>query len=444
LRGELASKARQWAASPYAWLGVAYVLIRLATAHWRPITPGVDTGAYKAIASLNPWDPDFFTGSKPWGAPLVWKLLITDRLRVAGHHFISVAAWLLLATAVARCVTVPRVRVAAFALVLLFSLAGQVTLWDSLLLSESLAVSTFALVVAAWLALARDPSWKWVGLVLGATVFWVAMRDTNAWAALLGLPAVVVWLVKGNRRALPAALVIGTVAIAGASVALARHANRDEVPTLHVLGHRVIDEPGGLEYMRSHGMPDWQAMRKKRPISELDGLAGRMLHGPCSPQCRAFHDWLEEKGGSTYLGYLVTHPVYAIGEPIKQIHSWIASDFKSGGNAGWRRVALPDPLPALLWPGHATQIAFWLVLVGLGAIAVALRRGVPLLWAVPATLVVTALPHGMLTWLGDENPGRHGLTAAVQARLALIILGVFVVDTALRARDSRPAATPSA
>jgi hypothetical protein len=438
VRDPLASRARGWLASPYVWIGVAYVLIRLSTAHWRPIAPGGDTGAYKAIASLNPWDPHFFTGSKPWGTPLVWKLLVTDRVRVAGHHVISVAAWLLLAAAVARYVRLPRVRLSAFALVLLFSMAGQIVLWDSLLLSESLAVSTFALVVAAWLSLARAPSWKWVWLVLAATLLWVAMRDTNAWAAVLAMPAVAVWIVRSRRRALPVAVLAGTLAIAAASMALASHARRDELPVLHVLGHRVIEEPGGLAHMHEHGMPDWQAIRKKRPINELDGMYGRISGaGPCSVQCRLFGDWLQKKGRSTYLSYLVSHPVYSIGEPIKQIHSWIASDFKSGRNYTWQRIALPDPLNALLWPKHATQIVFWLVLIAVGAVLVAVRRRPPWLWAMPVTLLVTALPHGMLTWLGDENPGRHGLTAAVQARLGLIIVGVLVVDAALVLRAER-------
>src|SRR5207244_12307833 len=124
--------------------------------------------------------------------------------------------------------------------------------------------------------------------------------------------------------------------------ARATPAHRDGLPVLHVLGHRVTDEPGGLDYLRNHGMPDWQAMRKKRPINELDGIYTRVHSGPCSPECRQFGDWLEEKGSSTYLRYLVSHPVYTIGEPIKQIHSWIASDFESGGNSGWQRIALPD------------------------------------------------------------------------------------------------------
>jgi hypothetical protein len=356
---------------------------------------------------------------------------------VAGHHLIACAAWLFLAWTVARCVSLPRVRLAAFTLVLLFSMVGQITLWESLLLSESLAVSTFALVVATVLCLARSPSWRWVGLALLATLLWVAMRDTNAWAAVLAVPAVLVWTLRSSRRALPLALAAGTIAIAAVSVALANHANRDEVPVLHVLGHRVIAEPGGFQYMKDHGLPDWRAVQKKRPINELDGIATRIHSDKCSAQCHLFGDWLREKGRSTYVGYLLTHPVYSIGEPIKQIHSWIAPDFKSGRNDQWQRIALPDPLGTLLWPNHATQIVFWLVLVGLGGVAVSLRRRPPWIWAVPVTLIVTALPHGMLTWLGDENPGRHGLTAAVQARLGIIILAVFVVDAALAVRAQR-------
>ncbi len=46
-------------------------------------------------------------------------------------------------------------RLVGFTIILLFSLALEVSLWDFLLLSESLSFSFFALVLASWLVLLR-------------------------------------------------------------------------------------------------------------------------------------------------------------------------------------------------------------------------------------------------------------------------------------------------
>jgi hypothetical protein len=425
-----AARLRRASRSPYAWGAAAYVLIRLTTAHWQPVAPCQDTGAYKALASLSLFDGDFYTGDKPFGTALLWKLLREDHVRVVGQLLLSIASWLVLAATFARVVHRPWLRLGAFGLVLAFSLTAQVTLWDSLLLSESLTLSLFALAVAAWLEVARAPTWRMLGLALALLLALAVTRDSNAFLVAMTVPFLVAWLVVSRRRVLPALAVVAAAGICAGGFAVASSAHRSELGLFHVIGVRLKNDSEAVRYFTERDTPGWPELVRARKLSDVDRLYTRT---PCVGDCATFRRWLREDGTSTYVSYMLSHPRYTVFKPLKNVHSWLASDLRYGGYITYGRTALPDPLPAILWPAHATQLLFWLVLVGGAAILVAVRFGVRRAWAVPAVVTALALPHGMVVWLGEATPDidRHGLLPSVQARLGLLLLGVLVADALL-------------
>src|SRR4029453_12347305 len=105
-----------------------------------------------------------------------------------------------LGAAVAWNVGRPGVRIAAFCLVLLFSLSVWITQWDRIILSDSLAVSLGAAALAAWLALVRAPSGWTIAAVLATMLAWAFTRDSIAYMALLAVPFVLVWVALPGRR----------------------------------------------------------------------------------------------------------------------------------------------------------------------------------------------------------------------------------------------------
>ena len=424
--------------SPFVWAAGAYVLVRLLTAHWQPTTPGQDTSAYKALAELSLFDGDFYTGAKPFGTALLWKVLPEDHVRVIGQLLISIGSWLVLAATFARVLRHPVVRLIGFVVVLAFSLVAQVTLWDSLLLSDSLSVSLFALAVAAWLAVVEAPTWRRLAIGLGLVAALAVTRDSNSYLAGMTLPLLAVWLIASRRRAMPAVAIAVVAAIFAGSLALASAGHRSELGLMHVIGNRLKNDPEAVRWFTARDTPGWPALVRAQKVSDVDRL---YTLDPCVGDCAAFRSWLREKGTSTYVSYMLSHPRYTLVEPIKHVHAWLASDLRYGGYITFGRTALPDPLPALLWPPHATQLAFWLVVIAIAAAVVATRFRPRRSWAVPAAVVLLALPHGMVVWLAEAVPDidRHGLLPSVQARVGLLMLALLVADTALMGRSGRRA-----
>jgi hypothetical protein len=398
----------------WTWVLAGYLLLRLANFH-PTATPGPDSEIYRSLAGLSLWDPDFYAGRYPWATPLLWKLLPGDHLPAIGQLLLSTIAWAVLATTTARLVRTGWLRWVAVVAVLGFSLVVQVTLWDGMLLSESLSMSLLALVLSAWLALARHVTWRSAIAVLALTLLWSFTRDSNAYAAVLTVPVIAVWLVGSSRRRVPAVVLAGTCAIFAASFALADRAERHALSLHHVLTLRLLEErPDAQAHFDRHGMP----------------LPGNL----------AYFEWLGEDGDRVYLQYLLSHPGYTLSAPFRDTTTWLAPE---NFRIGIARSVLPSPVEQLLYPRGAFQLWFWFVLVGLAAVLVALRLGAPRTWVVPVAAGALAIPHGMIVWLGDAaDVDRHAVQVAVEVRLALLLLAVLVADRLVAAIRSPAEARP--
>jgi hypothetical protein len=380
---------------------LAYGLVRLGNGHLTAVASG-DSSIYMAMAGLAPWDPDFYAGRYPWATPLLWKFLPGSHLPALGQLALSTVAWGVLAVTGARLLAPGRRQLVALISILAFSLVGPVTVWDRMLLSESLSISLFALLLSAWLTLVRHVSWRTVGLVLALTLLWSFTRDSNAYVAAMTVPLLGVWLMRSSRRRFPAAILAGTCAIFALSVASADKSQRHEVSLNNVFNARFVGDPEARSYFVAHGMP---------------------LGGP------AYRRWLREEGDDLYLRYLVSHPGYAIGAPLGDIVSWLSpTDFRVGPP----RRLLPVPVEELLYPPETFQLWFWLVVAAVGGLVTAGRLGARRIWVIPLVTVATAIGQGMVVWLGDtEDLDRHLVLTAIQIRLGLLLLVLFIADRVL-------------
>lgn len=434
-----------------------------------------DTVSYLEVASLRLWSLDFLAGPRAFTVPLFFKLVPTDELRIYGQLAVSMICWVGLAGTVARLLTRPRVRPWAYAAILVFSLAAQIVRWDSALLSESLSLSLMAAVTAAWLWFVERPSRVTVTALLLISVLWAFTRDTNAYLVALGIPALAVALVIAERKRPLAIALVGVCAIVAASIlsvnegataserspvlaggpsrGFARSAaayalpaqqylllgdGRWEFPLLDVIGVRILPHPDRVAYFARHGMPVTPALLRLRG-KIASGNGGAFYR---APELAAFRRWLVDHGQSTYLRYLLSHPGYVAGGVVDHVPILLFPRERISSFGVWvahpRRVcsALPGPVQYLVFSHSLVGGLLWLLL-GIAAVALAVRRLPRLVWLVPMALIVSTVPHAILVWHGDGlEAERHSVSLAVMARLGVLLMLVFVLDA--RPRSSAP------
>lgn len=434
-------RAVAFARTPYAPVLLAYLLLRAGGFYGVETLQYRDTAGYLEVASHSIFSLDFLAGGRSWTVPLVWKVLPdSDSARATGQFLISIVCWPLLAAAVARTLRSRGLRPVAFAVVLLFSLSLAVIRWDTVMLSESLSISLTALVLAGWLELVREPRRWLVPALLGATLLWVFARDSNGVLALLTVPVALYWVVRPGPlgRAWPAALAGGTLAIflAGLLATTTDQAQlrRNERPILHVIGRRVLADEAKTRWWRDHGMPAPPPL----VVRERRRLAGIAEGGiPSDPETDAFLEWAREHGRGTLARYLLTHPAYTIKSTIGK-RQRLLGGVTGGYLSPDARMVVPEPLDRLVYPRTAQDVYFWLIVIGMGALAVGLAAGARRDWLVPGVALALQVPHAQVVYHGDtlEVP-RHAMLVAITSRLALLILALMVLDRVLETRTGR-------
>ena len=273
-----------------------------------------DTYDYIQAERLQPWTLDFWTWYKPWGTPLLWKLVPGRESTFVPivQWTISVASWLVLAAVVYWTLERREVRYAGFVAVLVFSLTPAVAVWDGALLSESFSLSLSALLVAAMLVALRKPTWGAVALLLGVSLWLAGTRTTNGYLTpFLLVPIAIVVAVRNRRVAV--ALACGAIAIAG--LAYARGNVREwEVPMGEIVAGRVLHDPTELHYFTSRGMPVYAGL-------DQDIYANRSPEErfESAPSLKPFLPWFNSRARSVYAGYLVDNLGSTIADPVRNL-----------------------------------------------------------------------------------------------------------------------------
>jgi hypothetical protein len=245
-------------------LALGYIALRVFAA--RRIATGIypDSSAYERIASSPFASGSFFRGTKPWGVPLLYKVLpgATDVSAPVAQLGISIAAWLVLAVAVSRCVSGRRTRGAALAAVLPFSLSSSIGLWDGDLLSESLSLSLMALLVAGLLTLARRPTVLVAVAAGAAAALWASTRDTNAYVVVLLAPLAGAAIWRAGRLHFALVVAVAFLAAGGAAIAASASTARSELLLMDIVDERVLEQPAAQAFFVARGLPVRSNLRR--------------------------------------------------------------------------------------------------------------------------------------------------------------------------------------
>ncbi len=202
-----------------------------------------------------------WAGSRPPLVPAVLGLAGSATTFVALQVTVGIAAWVTLALVACRSHP-PRWRFTTLVVVLGFASTTAVVRWDRSVLSESLAMSALALLLAALLVASDGPlSWWKVGALIGAGALFASVKDVHVWVVwLVAIFVAIVSVVRQlGARGIVAAL--GLALCAGVFLGGSLSAHRADDPIAHAYFVRVFPYADRVSWFAAHGMPDSDIVR---------------------------------------------------------------------------------------------------------------------------------------------------------------------------------------
>ena len=344
--------------------------------------------------------------------PLLYTLFPGDSLRICAQVVLAALSWWLLARIASGIVVHRWVRLGLRLTLLALGLVGPVASWNSTILSESVAISLTALLVAVWLRYARHESWPTAAAALGVTVLWMFTRQSNVVLGLLiaAIALLALWRRPSNVRVVVAVALV--VATAAGIAATERNQSISNTNVATIIQNEVLPNPSWTQWFVNHGMP------------YSTGLAEDAGRWPATPiqADPEFNAWLTSRGLHTYLEFALEHPVYTFVDPLpyfsgeeasltKPNHSIFAAStqpeptpsfLSPTADDGRHRDVLPTVVQGLLFEQGQIGAVLTLAALAIGLAVVSRRRwgSDRRLW-VPALVAASAIPQAYLVWLGS-------------------------------------------
>jgi hypothetical protein len=427
--GSAAATIKRRAAPLLALAGwAAFTWYLFAQALGGPVIRWSDSAAYLAVSRRPLWSAAFWTGARPPLIPLVLKVSGSATGWLVVQAAVGALSWGVLAWTVGRLVARGWRRVAAVWVILAFATALPVTLWNRSLLSESLALSSLALVFAGVIWTARRATWPRLAATTVACVAFALTRDAQIWTvALLGAAAAGFALSRAGGGRGPwlraAVLAVALLAVAGLAESATLASHRTTPDLRDVLIVRVFPFPGRVAWFAAHGMPGQRSIdRLARATPTLPGAA-KVVEVPQSGAAFApLRRWMAGAGTGTYLRWLVTHPAYVVTEPLLRPER--ASNFAQGDLTFYAATQdrMASPLTVVVWPPLIGLLAMAVLAPYLGVLSGAWRERP---WRAVLLLTALGVPAMLVAWHGDgQEVTRHTVEGLAELRLGLWILMV--------------------
>lgn len=374
-------------------------------------------------------DVDLLGGAqRPWVYPAV-RRLFDDATLVYVQALVSAVAFVVLAVAIASTLRTWQARAFVLALVPLLGMTQRITTWDATISTESIAVASTALGIAAAVWWRAGPTWVLVILF----VAWTFVRDAHLMLAtpIALVVGVIAW--HGGRRSLAVAFAVVAV------WALTAAQNDRWVESYNVTANiaaRVLDPRDGgvderVDWLLDHGMPDSAALDDPEWISSLRGLQA-------DP---AFQTWAEGDGMAVYVRYLAAHP----GVLLRALPA-VVVDYELGNESMVDQTRSPYASTLvrpfnLMWPNEGSLFTMGLAVSALIAAASMSRRGVAI--TLPVVLFASTIPHAFLVYHGAPMElARHAVVLAFVLAVSCWWLVLLAVDATMRSR-SRSGSSPT-
>jgi hypothetical protein len=327
-------------------------------------------------------------------------------------------------------------------------LQAKYAMWNTQILSESLAISLGFASIAAWWRFAATPTrnrarWAWTFLIA-----WLLVRDAHVLpATVVVVPVVltVAWLGRSFDPAVRHALAIGALIVvvaAGYSYFSTSASHRAELSFHDVVGIRVLPDPKLTNWFTAHGMPLDRALRAR---TGKGGLVDNFYLSN-DPAFARYRHWARGAGPRALLVSLVVLAPHYAGLLNTDLPAILDGDVRAYDTQG-AYDRLPHQIPWQLGgPTTRTGLTAWLTVAVAGliwssALAARRKRGLRLVVFGAAALTLT-LVEGYTTWGGDPvELERHMIGVLSRLSVLLVIVIASSVDAAIR--PARAAVVPA-
>jgi hypothetical protein len=407
---------------------VLYMLLRVTTTLPALNAPRelADTDIYARISTQPIIEAHFLEVDRPFVFPFLLQIIHQDFETAALIQLsLTILAWGALAWFVSSTFQLIWLRLFSFVIILALSLVRHLAGWDFVMMTESLSISSFVLLIASGVWLLRGWRGDKVVVLFVIAFIFAFTRDTNAY--LLAMFAGLLLFAVLFRWAMPNALIVaaGFMLIFFISNLSADTSERWVFPLVNVVGKRILPYTASIQSFESCGMP---------VTPELLRLADTFANGQDraffnDPALEGFRAWVREQGKSCYARWLLANPAQSIGEALDEFDGLIY--FEDVGAYFSRRYmdVLPSQVERLLYPVYYVTW-LWIILAVAALIAIVRRAWRDnVLWAVFIMLSLTIFPHLFITWHGDAMaPHRHAISVGLQLALTTWLLIFLIID----------------
>lgn len=285
-----------------------------------------DTSSYIASSGSPLFSWEAFSGQRLFTTNLVYKLLKPDqgyKILVNGsgntrrrqiqpdfvyvvvlQFILSVICWVILALSVSKRIHHPILKILATILILAFAFVPQIADWDSILSSESLSFSLFALQAGLLIELVFrfaytfqiDLKTFWLIVMwLVIVFFWTFLRDAHIFGVFLTILLIVgvVFLNRftGQRNLVAILFVLAMYFLLG--LITSGNSVRAVQPMANVYYANILTSPVRVEIMQKYGMP--------------------------FPESQEFNEWFPINAKRVYIKFMLFHPGYVVSGYFKDI-----------------------------------------------------------------------------------------------------------------------------
>jgi hypothetical protein len=345
--------------------------------------------------------------------------------------FLSIAGWLWLAFVVSLHLKAPLAKLLAAGILILFAFTPQIAEWDSVLTSESLSLSLFALSLGFLIEISfcrADGRIRRDGYVKSLYVLWfifftlwLFVRDTN----LMAIPVTLIFLVpiffsrRSSTKPLILALGILLIVLFTLGSLAARQSPRWSTPIKDTLEDWIFPFPARMQFLSEHfAMP--------------------------APDSADNKSWFDSRAPTAYSMFLLSHPGFIV---TTVMDNWFV--LYNGYMQPYYKLAKTNTASVLLQLSklfHPGSSVFYLVdtivLVSLWAAALTGRARLAWIWVL-TWLYLTAAISLSLSFLGDsQGVMRHIFPSLEMFRLFLWLSLMVLIDSFIDLFD-RPLTKPA-
>lgn len=407
---------------------------------------GNDTTSYIDSSQVSLFSAEMWTGRRLFTTNLLYKIFKPENgyeIKVNGslettkrayqpgfdkivivQMIFSILGWGLLAWIVSENLHNFWTKIMSTILILAFAFTPQIADWDSILLSESLTFSLFALQFALLIKIAfylyKKPNAFMTGWAITwslVSFFWTFLRDTNMFTSLItvGLILVTTILPLYRKSKILKRIVIFQIFIIMLAFLTARSSARalDQIDNLYI--DDVLPNPEMVTIFQKMGMP------------------------ATSFQDPEFAPWLKEHGSTTMIRFMLGHPGYVAQKLTRDFapaFTEIKQTYFNARNLNPMREYLFG-LGDALHPENTTPFLASLIILT-GIILLAFRNisqsrawawlGIWLFLSASFTLIPTILGD---TWALN----RHALYSTTIFRLIPWVFSIVLIDLAIHKND---------